>query len=293
MTARQGSAFRPALSPDGKWLAYGTRYKTESGLRLRELATGAERWLAYPVQRDDQEGSSSLDVMPGYAFTPDSRAVVASYGGEIWRVPVDGQAAAKIPVEVDENIAVGPEVRFAYRVDTGAVQVRQIRDAVPSPDGRMLAFSALGKVYLMDYPNGTPRRVSAMDAGEHYPTWAPDGSAIAFATWNDRDGGQIYRVATTGQTAPQRLTTAAARYAQLAWARDGRRIVAVRAAARDMQETLERFGSGLGAEFVSVPATGGAVTVIAPTGGRTTPHFGPDGERIFSYSGADGLVSMR
>ncbi|MBL8984998.1 MAG: PD40 domain-containing protein, partial [Gemmatimonadetes bacterium] len=38
MSARQGSAFRPTLSPDGKWLAYGTRYKTESGLRIRDLA---------------------------------------------------------------------------------------------------------------------------------------------------------------------------------------------------------------------------------------------------------------
>ncbi|MFN0177879.1 MAG: amidohydrolase family protein [Gemmatimonadales bacterium] len=293
MTARQGSAFRPALSPDGRWLAYGTRYQTESGLRLRELATGTERWLAYPVQRDDQEGSSSLDVMPGYAFTPDSRAVIASYGGELWRVPVDGQPATKIPFEVDEDIAVGPEVRFAYRVDTGMVQVRQIRDAVPSPDGRRLAFSALGRLYLMDYPNGTPRRVTTAGEGEHFPTWSPDGAAIAFASWDDRAGGHIYRVATTGQAAPQRLTTVAARYAQLAWAPDGRRIVAVRAAAREMQETLERFGAGLGAEFVSVPAAGGPVTVIAPTGGRTTPHFGADPERIFSYGAADGLVSMR
>jgi imidazolonepropionase-like amidohydrolase/Tol biopolymer transport system component len=294
MTARQGSAFRPALSPDGKWLAYGTRYQTESGIRLRDLATGAERWLAYPVQRDDQEGSSSLDVLPGYAFTPDSRAVVISYGGEIWRVPLGGGAATKIPFEVDEEIAVGPEVRFASRVDTGAVQVRQIRDAVPSPDGRRLAFSALGKVWVMEYPAGTPRRLSSFEQHEHYPVWSPDGAAIAFATWSDREGGHLYRVAAGTQgAAPQRLTTAAARYAQLAWSPDGQRIVAVRAAAREMQETLERFGSGLGAEFVWVPATGGATSVIAPTGGRGVPHFGADPARIYSYGGADGLVSMR
>ncbi len=150
MTARQGSAFRPALSPDGKWLAYGTRYKAESGIRLRELASGDERWLAYPVQRDDQEGSSSLDVLPGYTFTPDSREVIASYQGEIWRIPVSGGAPAKIPFQVGADIAIGPEVRFAYRVDTGMVQARQIRDAVPSPDGKRLAFSALGRVYVMD-----------------------------------------------------------------------------------------------------------------------------------------------
>ena len=43
------------ISPDGKWLVYGTRHKTQTGLRVRNLETGAERWLIYPVTRDDQE----------------------------------------------------------------------------------------------------------------------------------------------------------------------------------------------------------------------------------------------
>ena len=90
MTARLGSAFRPALSPDGRWLAYGSRHDAETGLRLRELASGEEQWLAYPVQRDEQESIANMDVLPGYTFTPESDAIVISYGGGIWRVPVDG-----------------------------------------------------------------------------------------------------------------------------------------------------------------------------------------------------------
>ncbi|MEZ4457062.1 MAG: amidohydrolase family protein, partial [Gemmatimonadales bacterium] len=213
---------------------------------------------------------------------------------EIWRIPVAGGPAVKIPFQVDEDIAIGPEVHFSYRVDTGTVQARQIRDAVPSPDGRRLAFSALGRIYVMDYPSGTPRAVApALDAGQHYPVWSPDGGTLAFATWNDREGGLIYRVALAGRAAPQRLTPAAARYSELAWSPDGQRIVAVRATSRDMQETLERFTGGLGAEFVWVPAAGGAVTVIAPSGGRRAPHFGPDSTRIYAYGGREGLVSMR
>ena len=92
MTNRYGSAFRPAVSPDGKWLIYGTRDGAETGLRIRDLKTGEERWLLYPIQRDDMESRAPLDVLPGYSFTPDSRAVVISYGGEIWRVPVDETA---------------------------------------------------------------------------------------------------------------------------------------------------------------------------------------------------------
>ncbi|HET9274566.1 MAG TPA: amidohydrolase, partial [Gemmatimonadales bacterium] len=91
---RYGSGFRPAVSPDGKWLVYGSRHNAETGLRVRDLDSGDEEWLAYPVQRDEMESRATLDVLPGYSFTPDSKAIVVSYGGEIWRVPLDRTPAA-------------------------------------------------------------------------------------------------------------------------------------------------------------------------------------------------------
>ena len=84
-SSRYGSAFRPTLSPDGKWLVYGTRHDEHTGLRIRDLETGDERWLAYPVQRDDQESIADRDVYPGMSFTPDSRELVTTFGGKIWR----------------------------------------------------------------------------------------------------------------------------------------------------------------------------------------------------------------
>lgn len=70
MTSRYGSAFRPAVSPDGKWLAYGSRHDEKTGLRLRELATGEERWLAYPIQRDNQKRSSRPTRCPATTGRP-------------------------------------------------------------------------------------------------------------------------------------------------------------------------------------------------------------------------------
>ena len=55
MTSRYGSAFTPTLSPDGNWLVYGSRFNDQTGLVKRNLSTQEESWLAYPVQRDDQE----------------------------------------------------------------------------------------------------------------------------------------------------------------------------------------------------------------------------------------------
>ncbi len=283
MSSRYGSAFRPALSPDGRWLAYGSRHDAETGLVLRELATGEERWLAYPIQRDEQESLASMDVLPGYSFMPDSRALVISYGGEIWRVPVDGAAAAKIPFTVQAEVAVGPEVEFEYPIeDAPTFTVKQIRDAVPSPDGRRIAFTALDRLYVMDQPEGAPRRLTDQNTGEYHPAWSADGNAIAYVTWNDTTG-HIMRVGATGGR-PTQLTRASAYYQQPAWSPDGRRIVALRAAARDLKEAVDPFVfNGLGTELVWVPAAGGDVTVIGPTRGRGKPHFTTDPNRIYAY----------
>jgi len=283
MSSRYGSAFRPALSPDGKWLTYGSRYDAETGLVLRDLASGEERWLAYPIQRDDQESIANMDVLPGYGFTPDSRAVVISYGGQIWRVPVDGSEATQIPFAVNAEVAVGPAVEFEYPIeDTPTFTVRQIRDAVPSPDGARIAFSALDRLYIVELPDGQPRRLTNDETGEFHPTWSPDGRAIAYVTWNDSIG-HIKRVSASGGR-PTQLTRVSAYYQEPAWSPDGRRIVAIRADARDLKESIDPFvGSGLGSEFVWLPADGGDVVVIGPTRGRARPHFTRDPDRIYYY----------
>jgi Tol biopolymer transport system component len=294
MTARYGSGFRPQISPDGKWMVYGTRHKTETGLLVRDMASGEERWLAYPVQRDDQEARATLDVLPGYAFTPDSRAVVVSYGGEIWRVPVEGGSAQKIPFTADVKADVGPEVKFSYRVDTTAmVTVRQIRNPVVSPDGKRVAFTAMDRLYVADLPGGTPRRVDPTEQGQFHPTWSPDGKALAWASWGDAAGGHVMKVAMdgNGRARPVRLTRTPALYYDLAWSPSGTRIVAARGASRDYRE----IGGPLGAEFVWVPATStlpADAVLISPAAGRGSPHFTSDTSRIYAYSGGEGLVSF-
>ncbi|MCC7001299.1 MAG: PD40 domain-containing protein, partial [Gemmatimonadaceae bacterium] len=67
-------AFRPVASPDGKWLVYATRYDAREALKLRDLATGEERWLVMDVQRDNSQGGgvNDRDLYPASAFTPDS-----------------------------------------------------------------------------------------------------------------------------------------------------------------------------------------------------------------------------
>ena len=284
-TDAYGSAMRPIPSPDGKWLVYATRHDTATGLRLRNLASGDEQWLAYPVTRDDQESRFTRDLMPGSAFTPDSKAIITSYGGKIWRVEVPSGRATEIPFTAKVEQQLGPLVRFQYRVDTGDVLIRQIRNGSPSPDGKRLVFSALDKLYVMDLPNGTPRRLTSDTVHEQEPTWSADGQWVAYVTWTEQ-GGYVQKVRPTGG-APVRVTTDAAYYDSPAFSPDGQRIVVYRGPRSS--RIAEHFGPGT--DLVWVPAAGGATTRIAPlNGGR--PHFTHDLNKIFVYDG-DELISMR
>ncbi len=287
-TSRGGSAFRPTLSPDGRWLAYGTRHETQTGLRIRDLQTGNERWLAYPVQRDDQESRATLDAYPGMSFTPDSRALIATHSGKLWRIDVESGTQSDIPIEVEVEQHLGPAVHFQYRVeDSPTFTVRQIRDAVPSPDGSKLAFVSLDRLYVMDHPNGAPRRLTNDDVVEFEPAWSPDGQWIAFATWSDRDGGHIRKVRADGSRR-QDVTRDAALYQSPAWTRDGARIVAIRSPASAYVDAENR-GS---ADFVWVPSAGGAATFISATNGYGSPHFVEGSDRIWMY-GRGYLANMR
>jgi len=300
MSSRYGSAFRPQLSPDGRWLTYGSRHAADTGIRIRDLQSGEERWLAFPVQRDDKESTAELDVLPGYAFTPDSREVVMSFGGKIWRIPVDGGEPVNIPFSVGVEREIGPEVRFDFAVeDDPTLVVRQIRDGVPSPDGSRLAFTALNRLYVMDLPEGEPRPVAVdgVSGHLHQPTWSPDGRDLVFVSWEDATGGHLWRVRTDRRSTPQRLTATTALYREPAWSPDGERVVFIRAAARDAQEARGFFGGGLAQEFAWVPASGASggedARVVGPTQGRGGPHFAGGSDRIFASSGSDGLVSFR
>jgi len=292
-SSRFGSAFRPTLSPDGQWLVYGTRHDAQTGLRVRNRDTGEERWLAFPVQRDDQESIATRDVYPGMSFTPDSEALIASYGGKIWRLPIDGGEPSKIPFTADVEIPMGPELDFDYPIsDAPQYTARQIRNAVPSPSGDRLAFTVLDRLYVMDYPDGTPRRLTDQDRIQAHPTWAPDGESIAYAAWSNDSGGHLYRVPASGGP-PTQITEAPAVYQQPAWSPDGERIVALRGPARAFRTSTSPVAPGATDNVVWVPAEGGEATQIAPAEGRHHPHFTTNPDRIYVYGQGQGLQSMR
>jgi Tol biopolymer transport system component len=276
IVTNQGSAMRPALAPDGRTLVYAARRHGQTGLRVRDLADGSDRELVWPVQHDDQEGSSSRDLMPGYAFTPDGRALIAAYAGKIHRIDLASGKASVIPFQASVGLDIGPSLRRSFKDDAGPVQARLIQAPVASPDGRHVAFSALGRLYTMPLAaNARPQALTRADVMAFQPSWSPDGKSIVYVTWDAAVGGQLWRIDARGGKA-QALTAAGAFYTTPVFSADGKAVLALRSSNAERMHTYMEYGALRQAELIAIPARGGDARVI--TSGRMggVLHFSAD-----------------
>jgi Tol biopolymer transport system component len=307
----QGAGMRPVLSPDGRWLVYASRFHQDTGLRLRDLHSGEEKWLLYPVELDLQEAQhASWDLMPGSSFTPDSKFLVTTVEGKIWKVSVPDGQRALIPFSARVEQPLGPAVRSELRVDDSPVRARRISEPAISPDGKGVAFSALGRLWVMDLSEAKPHRLTNADDGEFQPSWSPDGQFIVYATWRKmKEAGYLYRIRTSGEARPERLTENAAFYGYPTYSPGGDRIIFVSQSRQSWIDGLLSSPSGdisgdgdvPRVELGWIPAEGGNIRRITLLHDLGRPHFiAPDRERIFIYqhpgrgmSPRGGLVSVR
>ena len=153
--------------------------------------------------------------------------------------------------------------------------VRMLRWVSVSPDGKRVAYSALGSIYVRDLPNGTPKRLTKQtDHYEYFPSWSRDSKSLVYATWNDETLGSI-RVATVPAGVSKTITDKPGHYYEPVFSPDGTRIVYRKSDGGYLVSTAWSADPGL----YQVPSSGGKSTLITEDG--SLPRFGKASDRVF------------
>jgi imidazolonepropionase-like amidohydrolase/Tol biopolymer transport system component len=271
----QGGSVTPRVSPDGKSLAYIRRVRIGSQLFVRDLETGRDRSIFDRLDKDLQEAWAIHGLYPQYAWTPDGKAILIWGEGKIWRVDVAGGRGEPVPFTAHVEQTVNEAVRFEQKVHVPEFQVRALRSVVVSPDGKRVAYSALGQLYVKDLPGGQPKRVTTGGAFEFAPRWSADGQWIVYTTWTDADYGRV-RIVHPDGTAGRDVVSSPGHYTEPAFSPDGKWIVFRNTGADGTRGPLYGANNGI---YV-VPVDGTSVPRLVREGG-TDPSFDATGKRVF------------
>jgi Tol biopolymer transport system component/imidazolonepropionase-like amidohydrolase len=273
----QGGSVTPRPSPDGKSLAYVRRVRLQSKLYVRDLETGRDRVVFEHLDKDLQEAWAIHGLYPQYAWMPDGKALVVWGEGKIWRADVATGQAVVVPFTARVEQTLNDAVRFPQKVHTPEFAVKMLRDVATSPDGKQVAYGALGRIYVRPLPTGDPRPLTGSDSFAFDPAWSADGQWIVYTTWNDAEYGRV-RVMKADGTAAREVVASPGHYTEASFSPDGKSIVFRNAGTDVIRGRLYGVDPG---NYV-VAADGSTPPRLISESGRQ-PMFDHTGTRIYLF----------
>ena len=280
VTGGPGGAVRPQLSNDGKTLAFIRRVHTKSVLFLRNLETG-EEWPVYDkLSKDQQEAWTIFGSFTGYDWTPDDKSIVIWSHGKINKIDINKPGTAvEIPFTATVKQRIADAVRYKQNINPDTFNAHVIRHATTSPDDKWLVFNAVGYLWKKELPNGKPERITSGKDFEFEPSFSADGKTLVFTTWNDNDGGALYKVALQGAPKPVKLTTDKAIYRLPSFSADGKSVVFRKEGSSDVLGHANTAKPGI----YTISSNGGPATFVTEKG--DLPRYNKKGDRIYYQLG--------
>lgn len=278
VVAGPGGACRPVPCPDGEHLAFVRRVRGVSCMFIMNLKSGEVRNVYEGLERDHQETWAVHGVYPAFDWTPDGRSIIFYAKGKIRRLnPADGTCSV-IPFKINDTRDVMNAARFAVEVSPEKFDVRVIRHAQVSPDGRFVVFQALGRLYLRDLTSGDLKTVTdETNAFEFYPTWSRDGALLAYVRWNDDTLGEIKLHDLASRTS-RTITTEPGHYTDPSFSADGSLLTFVRGGGGYLISPLWSREPGV---YVATATPGEEPSMRRIALRGADPHFSRDNARVF------------
>lgn len=229
-TAKYNDDYSPAISPDGKWVAFASNRLQNAELYLIDLTDRSLRQLTHTDELDE--------YMP--VFSPDGKSI--AFATERTR---GGMMLPPIQASGSD-----PSRASIYLMDIDGRNQRPLVDAdgadrapVFSPDGQKIAFESKAptqeaastpgstenndtlEIYVIDIDGTNKTQLTHNDVDDGHPTWSPNGKQIAFSSMVENIY-QIFIVNATGGTAKQLTFSDASHYHPI-FSADGKRIIYV------------------------------------------------------------------
>jgi Tol biopolymer transport system component len=305
LTKNPADDYMPTWSPDDKEIAFASTRDDGQSVWAVNVADGTERkaasasgrvdapsWgaggqLLYHVTTGAGRGGggpeSSRYEIAGKTITGSENvfAFRAAWAGgkdfyyvsdgKIRRRSADGSAPQTVEFSATLQVTRAATTYTRRRRDFTSTVPRQVLGVVHpaiSPDGKQIAFAAVGDIYVMPV-GGKPVNLTKDAALDTEPAWSPDGTQLAYSSDKDSDHLQLWvRDMKSGRS--RRLTDLTTQPQGAAWSPDGTRIA-----------FFNVDGMWRVAQMSVIDVATGQVTKVHDTLPQPgAPAWSPDGKRL-------------